>query len=95
MSINLGNEGIAAVKELRGSAHFQGVRDALHKQFIRSMHAALEAETTVRNDAVGYARALRDLWIAFESATTDKAYNQVVKPGAAAKSGTVVEKSSV
>lgn len=90
MSINLGNDGIAAVKELRSSAHFAAVRDALHKQVVQKMNAALDAETGVRHEVAGYAKALRDLWIAFEAASTGEAYNQVKKPGAAA----VTEKSS-
>lgn len=94
MSINLGNEGIAALKELRASAHFAAFRTALHAQVVRTMNATLDAETTTRHEVAGYAKGLRDLWMAVESAVTDTAYNQVKKPGGAVPAAAVVEKSS-
>lgn len=48
------------------------------------MNDALESAPDRRDDAVGYARALRDLWIAFDSATSGERVQQVVKPGAVA-----------
>lgn len=81
MSINLGNEGIAAARELRTSTPWAAIRDALHKQVVGKMNAAIECDPALRGDAGGYARALRDLWVAFESATTGENINRVAKPG--------------
>lgn len=82
MSINLQNDGIGAITELRANPHFAAFRAALERTFILKMHTALDcAEPANRGDAVGYARALRDLHIAIESAATGVPHVQVKKPG--------------
>lgn len=92
MSINLGNEGCAAIKDLRGSAAFAALRDALHKIVVAKMNVALDCEPQFRADQTGYARGLRDLWTALEAEALDQKYNQVKKPGGAV--APVTEKSS-
>lgn len=88
MSLNLQNDGIAAVQALRGNPAFAEFRQVIERVFIKQMNAALEASPELRNDAIGYARALRDLYIATESAATDVHQTQIKKPGA------LTEKSS-
>jgi hypothetical protein len=57
------------------------VRTALLEQTRVKMNHALEAPPGARDDAIGYARALRDLVVAFESATTGMPVQRVEKPG--------------
>lgn len=81
MSINLGNDGVNAARELRSSPSWAKICEALRLQTVAKMNAAMEAPIGDRVDATAYARALRDLWIAFESATTATNQNAVAKPG--------------
>lgn len=88
MSLNLGNEAIAAARMLHLSseqAAFQAVRDAILEQARKSMTTALECEHTSRSDAIGYARAFRDLYVALEAAATDVNQRLVEKPGSEAR----------
>lgn len=81
MSINLGNEAIEAARTLRPNPQWKAVLEGLHKQVVARMNAALEAAPEHRHDATGYARGLRDLWLAFETATTGEPIQKVTKPG--------------
>lgn len=82
MSLNIGNDGISAARDLRDSAPWKVLREALLEQSRRMMNAALDAQPGQRDDAVGYARALRDVYLSLEAATTGQAYQRVEKPGA-------------
>jgi hypothetical protein len=81
MSINLGNDAIAAAAELRTSEAWATFRAGLNAQFVRTMHAALDSAPEHRADAIGYARAFRDLTVATEAATLGVQHNRVAKPG--------------
>ena len=81
MSINLGNEAIDAVRKLRNSPEWGLVMAALTEQSRKSMNTALEAPPELKGDACGYARAIRDVFIALYSASTGTPMNRVEKPG--------------
>lgn len=81
MSLNLGNAGIEAARSLGNNPDWRVVREALLEQVRVTMNKALEAPGEARDDACGYARALRDVYSAFESATTGQSYAQTQKPG--------------
>jgi hypothetical protein len=82
LSLNLGNDAIDALVSLRGNAEFKEFHAKLGEMVNTMTNAALEpAEGAMRDDRCGYARALRDLWIAIESAITNEKYNAVKKPG--------------
>jgi hypothetical protein len=55
-------------------------RAALADKMRDQMNAALDCEAGKRDDAIGYARALRDLWLAIEGACTNKRVQNMPKP---------------
>lgn len=81
MSLNLGNDACAAMRDLSRDARWTAIRAALLEQTRVRMNHALEAPPGARDDAVGYARALRDVVVAIESASTGQAAQRVEKPG--------------
>lgn len=84
--MNLGNEAIKAIAELRTSKQWLDVRQALHDQAIKATESVLGATPDAREYAAGYARALSDLYKAVEAATTgDIVRNVKVKTVAAPK----------
>lgn len=85
MSLNLGNQFIEAAATLRDNEAFRTVREALLDQVRQRMNMTLDVAPGQRDDAVGYTRALRDLYVAFESATTGQRQQHVEKPGPRAK----------
>lgn len=81
MSVNLGNLGCEAARSLRGNPDWVAVCEALKAQVTARMTMALDASPEKLADAVGYARALKDIYVAFEAATKNINQNQVQKPG--------------
>jgi hypothetical protein len=84
MSINLGNEAIDAARELHqsGAARaFEHVRDGVLNASRHFMNAALDAGPEDRHMAVGYAKAVRDLYTALEAAAHGVQHRQVEKIG--------------
>jgi len=81
MSLNLGNDALAALRSLRASPDFRVLHEAVQEQARRYMNAALDMETGNLGASVGYARALRDLYMAFESGLLDQPINRIEKPG--------------
>lgn len=81
MSINLGNEGCAAAHSLASSKDFAVIRAALREQAQMMANRALDAQPDLQAAACGYARAVRDIYVAIESAVTGTPQNQVKKPG--------------
>lgn len=79
--MNLGNDAIQAIQELRHSVGWAFVRSAVHAQAVNAMNNAIQGPIDTRADAGGYARALRDLCVAFEAATFGKPHQQVEKIG--------------
>lgn len=81
MSLNLGTDGCNAARDLRGNANWETLRAAVRNLVTQCMNQALDATPERKGDATGYARALRDMCLAFDSATTGVNQNQVKKPG--------------
>jgi hypothetical protein len=84
MSLNIGNEGVKAAKSLVVSSDWATLRGVLLEQARAAMNRAIEA-VSGREDACGYARALRDIWMALESASTGVQLPQMPKPGPSEK----------
>ena len=68
MSVNLGTEAMNAAARLRHDPDFIVVRKGLALFAGRSINMAIGAVPEMRVEATAYARALRDLWVALESA---------------------------
>lgn len=81
MSLNLGNEALASLRSLRTNTDFRVLHEALLETARRHMNAALDMEIGNLAAGVGYARALRDLYMAFEAGLTEQPLNRVEKPG--------------
>jgi phytoene/squalene synthetase len=81
VSINLGNDGVAAVRELRVSPAWAALMKALADQARSTANTALDASPELQASACGYARAVRNMYIAFESAASGMQQNLVKKPG--------------
>jgi hypothetical protein len=82
MSLNLGTPACEAMRELRSNPHWLAIRTTMLEQSRAKMNIALESPPGgARDDAVGYARALRDLVVSFEAATTGSTYQRTEKPG--------------
>lgn len=80
--MNIGNDGIAAIKDLRGLPAWNAMMNSLERVATEYMNRAVESGAP---DACGYARATRDLYMAFTSATKGVSVNQVKKPGSPAQ----------
>jgi hypothetical protein len=83
VSLNLGSQGVNACANLGSQGDFVALRLALLEQVRTQMNQALDIEAARRDDAIGYARALRDLWLALEAAATGQKINAVPKPAPA------------
>lgn len=77
MSLNLGTEGVNACANLGNSSDFVAFRAALLEVARVQMNQALDLAT---ENSIGYARAVRDLWLAVEAAATNQKIQQVKKP---------------
>ena len=86
MSLNFGGPAVEAMYRLRMSSDWKQVREAVFEQARLKMNVALESQHGNSADACGYARALRDIYVAFESATVGVTAASVPKPGALEKS---------
>lgn len=69
MSLNIQNAGIDACRELKGSPSWFALRAAIKELARQKMNEALDKTPEQLQKAIGYAAALRDVWLAFESAT--------------------------
>lgn len=61
MALNLGPQAFEAVQSLRNNNDWRAFTDALQGQMSAMMHTAIECPVENRQDATGYARALRDV----------------------------------
>jgi hypothetical protein len=82
VSINLQNDGIAAIRDLRNHSAWPSFLESILDFAQVSATRALDAESANVSRACGYAACARDFYIALESAATGKPQNQVKKPGA-------------
>lgn len=80
MSLNLGNEAVSALAELRGNPHFDTFRSALGQRVYDLINESVDAPIEQRVEKTSYARAVRDVWIAFESALTGTRQNTIKPP---------------
>ena len=82
MSLNLG-EAVEAARRLHqmdeAKTLFETVRHGIREQVRDKMNHALECDHHARADAIGYARALRDVYLALEGAATGVRPVQVEK----------------
>lgn len=81
MSLNLQNDGCAAIRELRNHPAWPAFMKAVAEATRARANSAIEAPPELQASACGYARAMRDLYVACESAATGVAQNNVKKPG--------------
>jgi hypothetical protein len=81
MSLNFGNDAFDAARQLREQEPWRVIRASLLEATRKAMNTALETPAPNTSDAVGYARALRDVYTAFEAATTGQPMNRTDKPG--------------
>lgn len=81
MSINLGPEGCKAASELRTSGQFASLVQAIKEQANKAANAALDAVPEQVARQAGYARALRDLYVALEAERTGVVQHKIKAPG--------------
>lgn len=81
MSINLGPEGCKAAAELRVSVQFAVVVSAIKDQANKAANATLDAAPDQLARQAGYARALRDIFVALEAERTGTVQQKVKAPG--------------
>lgn len=70
MSINLGEAAHKALENLRQNPDWFIVRAALGELVAKKLDEVLASPIEVRVDYTGYVRALRDVFVALEAATT-------------------------
>jgi hypothetical protein len=81
MSLNLGTKALEAMKRLAANPEWQAIRASILNSAQEKMNAALDSPADRLDNNTGYARALRDLHLFCESATTGTPINSVAKPG--------------
>jgi hypothetical protein len=80
MSINLGNEGINAARELKGAPNWEVLRRAIYDLVSRLWHDSMASDITHRVESTAYVRGITDLYVALESATEGVNQRQVERP---------------
>jgi hypothetical protein len=80
MSLNIGTAAVEAAKALSHDPRWLAIREGLREEMRKHMNLALDSAPEHRHASVGYARACRDMWVAWESATFGKAPNQTKAP---------------
>ena len=78
--LNLGTEAVHCLRELQQSPYFERFREHFAVFVYRKLHEAVASPVDQRIEATAYARALRDMWIAFESAALEKPQRSVELP---------------
>ena len=81
MSINLGTSGCDACAHLRNNEHWQTVCESVREQTRTWMNNVLDPDIGKAEFARGYAKAIRDLYLAFDAATQGIRQNQTTKIG--------------
>lgn len=79
--MNLGTKGCEAARALSTSEQFVTIVQAIKDQANSAANSALDASHDQQSRQCGYARALRDLYVALESARAGVPQPQVKKPG--------------
>ena len=70
MSLNIGQDGHRAASALRTNEDWTRLRAAIGAMADKAVDAAIECDPAIRVERTGYARALRDIWVELEAATT-------------------------
>ena len=86
MSINLGNEAMAALRELSGSSQGRAILAGFQLAARQTLFAGLHSAVDVRVDQTAYARAVDDMAVAVEAALTG-ANTRLVTRQAPSKTG--------
>lgn len=79
--MNLGNPAIAAIELLKDHPDWRAFVDALGAAATKSMNDSLTSPVDTRVHQTSYAAAIRDVWIAIESATSSVSHASVRRPG--------------
>jgi len=77
VSVNLGNDAISAIKELRGNSHFENLVAHLGAFAQNMVLASCDADVTTRVDKTAYARGFYHMWQAIHAAHADLHMSQV------------------
>jgi hypothetical protein len=80
MSLNIGTSACEAARRLNSNADWHLVLDGVAEQVRATMNRALDAAPENAQVALGYARALRDVYLALESATKEIPLQRVERP---------------
>lgn len=80
MALNFGNEAFEAIQSLKNQRDWRVFVDALQAQLSVVMNNALEGPPEGRQDATGYARALRDVVAMIQFLEKPTRGGQVPKP---------------
>jgi len=85
MSINLGTPGCDACAQLRNNENWALVCESVKEQTTVWMNNVLDSDVGKAEYVRGYAKAVRDLYIAFDAATKGQRQSQSVKIGPMSK----------
>jgi hypothetical protein len=80
MSINLGNDGIQAARNLRMDPNFAALRAAIGEFLSKKYDAALDSPIEDRVETTAYVRGVRDVFVALEAAVTEQPQRNVKAP---------------
>jgi hypothetical protein len=80
MALNLGSAAFDAIQNLKNSRDWQTFRAGLHEAMERQIHQALEVTPEHRQDATGYARAVRDIVITLDLNEVGASANRHARP---------------
>jgi hypothetical protein len=80
MSINLGNDGIQAARNLRMDPNFAALRAAIGEFLSKKYDSVLDSAIEDRVDTAAYVRGVRDVYVAIEAAVTEQMHRSVKTP---------------
>lgn len=82
MRLNLQNAGVQACKALSTNEHFIVFTQVIHDLAQEKANLALDASAENQPSSIGYARCMRDLFVAMVAASSSVPHNVVKVPGA-------------
>lgn len=88
--MNLGSVATDAALRLKNNPDWIAFKAGLEATAGALMNASLASPPEARLDATAYARAVRDVWIAVEAATTATGQRGVAKPGVRFRAAEVI-----
>jgi hypothetical protein len=71
MSVNLGNDAMAALRDLANDPRMEAILIGMRVVAQNALRAALTSPPDIRLDVTGYARGIDDFVVAFEAAVTN------------------------